>query len=103
LPIDQPRTKALLYLVRIEAHACHSKGQVTIPVEIRDQFGIQPNTQVRFIVRDEVVILEKAPGRGSMKRPARGEALVKRLRQRARRVTPLAMTTDELMALTRGE
>ena len=80
-----------------------SKGQVTIPIEIRERFGIMPNTEVRFIVRDGVVVLEKAAGRGSLKRPGRAEMIVKRLRQRARRVAGLSMTTDELMALTRGE
>jgi AbrB family looped-hinge helix DNA binding protein len=25
-----------------------SKGQVTIPIDIREQFGILPNTEVRF-------------------------------------------------------
>jgi AbrB family looped-hinge helix DNA binding protein len=80
-----------------------SKGQVTIPIEIRDEFGIQPNTEVRFVVRKGHLMLEKASGRGSMKRPSRGETIVTRLRHTARRNTRSAMTTDELMALTRGE
>jgi AbrB family looped-hinge helix DNA binding protein len=80
-----------------------SKGQVTIPIGIRDQFGIQPNTEVRFVVRKGHVVLEKAGGRGTMQRPSRGEAIVARLRQAARRATRSTMTTDELMALTRGE
>jgi AbrB family looped-hinge helix DNA binding protein len=80
-----------------------SKGQVTIPVQIRDQFGIQPNTEVRFIVRKGRVVLEKAAGGGSAKRPRRGEAIVTRLRHIAQGATRSKMTTDELMALTRGE
>ena len=80
-----------------------SKGQVTIPIDIRDKLGIQPHTEVRFVVRKGVVVLEKAPGRGSMKRPSRGEAIVTRLRHTARLARRGAMTTDELMALTRGE
>ena len=80
-----------------------SKGQVTIPIGIRDQFGIQPNTEVRFVVRKGIVILEKATGRGAMKRPSRGETIVTRLRNVARRATRSTMSTDELMALTRGE
>jgi AbrB family looped-hinge helix DNA binding protein len=79
-----------------------SKGQVTIPISIRDQFGIQPNTEVRFVVRKGHVVLEKAAGRGSMKRPSRGEAIVSRLRT-ARRTGRSPMTTDQLIALTRGE
>ena len=80
-----------------------SKGQVTIPIEIRDRFGIQPNTEVRFVVRDGLVVLEKETGRGSMNRPGRGEVIVNRLRKIARQSTKATMTTDELMALTRGE
>jgi AbrB family looped-hinge helix DNA binding protein len=80
-----------------------SKGQVTIPIDIRDKLGIQPNTEVRFVVRRGFVVLEKAPGRGSMKRPSRGQVIVARLRQTARRATRSTMTTDELMALTRDE
>jgi AbrB family looped-hinge helix DNA binding protein len=80
-----------------------SKGQVTIPIDIRDKLGIQPHTEVRFVVRKGVVVLEKAPGRGPTKRPSRGEAIVTRLRHTARLSRRGAMTTDELMALTRGE
>jgi AbrB family looped-hinge helix DNA binding protein len=60
-----------------------SKGQVTIPIDIRNKLGIQPNTEVR--------------------RPNRGEAIVTRLRRSARGATGSTMTTDELMALTRAE
>jgi AbrB family looped-hinge helix DNA binding protein len=80
-----------------------SKGQVTIPIAIRDRLGIQPNTEVRFVLRRGTVVLEKVAGRGSMKRPSRGEAIVARLRHTARRAGRTTMTTNELMALTRGE
>src|SRR5258708_26248029 len=85
------------------AYAVTSKGEVTIPIEIRDQFGIQPNTEVRFVVRHGLVVLEKETGRGSMNRPGRGEVIVNRLRKIARQSTKATMTTDELMALTRGD
>jgi AbrB family looped-hinge helix DNA binding protein len=80
-----------------------SKGQVTIPIAIRDEFGIQPNTEVMFVVRKGHVVLEKAGRVGSTDRQSRGEALVARLRRKARRSTRSTMTTDQLMALTRGE
>ena len=80
-----------------------SKGQVTIPIDIRDQFGIQPNTEVRFVVRNREVVLEKVHGKGSMQRPSRGETVVTRLRHVARRATRTSLTTDELMKLTRGD
>jgi AbrB family looped-hinge helix DNA binding protein len=80
-----------------------SKGQVTIPIDIRDRFGILPNTEVRFVVRDGLVVLQKAPARGTAKKASRGEAIVTRLRQISRRAARSEMTTEELMALTRGE
>jgi AbrB family looped-hinge helix DNA binding protein len=33
-----------------------SKGQVTIPQEIREQCGLLPHTQVRFVVEDGRVL-----------------------------------------------
>jgi AbrB family looped-hinge helix DNA binding protein len=80
-----------------------TKGQVTIPVKIREEFGIQPNTEVRFVIRRNQVILEKSPKKRTMKRPSRGETIVARMRHVARRATRSIMTTDEIMALTRGD
>lgn len=71
-----------------------TKGQVTIPQEIREALGILPNTEVEFVREGGKVWLRKArPGaRG-------GKALVARLRGRA----TTRMSTDQIMALTRGE
>ena len=74
-----------------------SKGQVTIPQGIREQAGLLPNTEVDFIVeRGAVRIVKTRTGR----RPTRGEAALTFLRRRSGGV---AMTTDEIMALTRGD
>ena len=35
------------------------KGQVTIPKPIRDRLGIGPGSEVEFVERDSVVVLEK--------------------------------------------
>lgn len=35
------------------------KGQVTIPIQIREQFSFLPHTEVDFIVEDNRVILQK--------------------------------------------
>lgn len=68
-----------------------SKGQVTIPQAVRRRLGIEPGTDVDFEVdKDAVRLVRRADGRGA--------AIVARMR--GRRVT---MTTDEIMALTRGE
>ena len=77
-----------------------SKGQVTIPLAIRERLGIQPNTEVDFAVRRGQVVLCKATGQ--TRRPSRGAAIVARMRRVARLGTRSTMTTDELMKLTRG-
>ena len=74
-----------------------SKGQVTIPRAIRDAAGMLPNTEVDFVLEaGEVKVVKTTAAR----RATRGSAAVQRLRGRARR-SPLS--TDEILALTRGE
>jgi AbrB family looped-hinge helix DNA binding protein len=40
-----------------------SKGQVTIPKELRDQFGIEPGVQVDFIAASDGIHLRKVVDR----------------------------------------
>ncbi|MGH2446675.1 MAG: AbrB/MazE/SpoVT family DNA-binding domain-containing protein [Candidatus Limnocylindria bacterium] len=56
-----------------------------------------PQTEVDFVVEPAGVRIVKAR---QPRRPTRGAAMVGRLRRSAGRIT---MSTDELMALTRGE
>ncbi|HEV2233843.1 MAG TPA: AbrB/MazE/SpoVT family DNA-binding domain-containing protein [Terriglobia bacterium] len=39
------------------------RGQVTIPREIRDRFGLKPETDVQFRVVKDLLILQKAPAK----------------------------------------
>jgi AbrB family looped-hinge helix DNA binding protein len=71
-----------------------SKGQVTIPQELREQFGLVPDTEVDFIVKRNTIHLVKAK---QSKKLTRGEILVRRMRGKA----GPGMSTDEIMALTR--
>ena len=69
-----------------------TKGQVTIPQEIREKMGITPNTEVDFVEENgKIYIVKKseADPKNSRFRRTRGIATVK-------------MTTDEIMRLTRG-
>jgi AbrB family looped-hinge helix DNA binding protein len=69
------------------------KGQVTIPKKVRDLLGIAPGSAVDFeLAPDGRVVLTKAGGtrRRSAFARVRGSATEK-------------MSTDEIMALTRGE
>ena len=70
-----------------------SKGQVTIPQEIREQLGLLPETEVEFKVKGKVVQIFKAERSSS-----RGSRVIRGLRGTA--MTKLS--TDEIMALTRG-
>ena len=71
-----------------------SKGQVTIPRDIRRKLDIASQSEVEFVVEGNTVVLRKVEGA-----PSRGKRLVETLRGRA----TVKMTTDEIMALTRGE
>ena len=73
-----------------------SKGQVTIPVEIREQAGLLPHTEVDFEFDGKVVRIVRARARN---RDGRGARLVAHLRGRG----DIALSTDAIMALTRDE
>ncbi len=70
-----------------------SKGQVTIPIEIRVKAGLLPNTEVEFRIAGNKVVLKKV---GSPSKRSRD--LINRMRRKA----TLKMTTDQILALTRG-
>lgn len=72
-----------------------SKGQVTIPQEIREQLGLRPHTEVVFEVEGDAVRLRRAPSQPH----ARGNRVVDRLRGRA----TTGLSTKEIMALTRDD
>lgn len=68
-----------------------SKGQVTIPKDVRRRLGIGPGSEVDFVLEDEAVrVVRRVEGGGA--------ELVSRMRGHR-----IQMTTDEIMSLTRGE
>ena len=71
-----------------------SKGQVTVPLAMRLRAGLLPETEVEFVLQGEAVVLRKA--RGVRRRGAR---LVQAMRGKG----TTRMTTDQIMALTRGD
>lgn len=73
-----------------------SKGQVTIPIALREKAGLMPNTEVDFDFDGQYVRIRRARRKKGMNR---GEELIARMRGRG----DVKMTTDEIMALTRGE
>lgn len=72
-----------------------SKGQVTIPKQIRDALHLAPGSAVEFAVnRDGDVVIHKVGAHASGK-PDRFET--------ARGKADIKWRTDDLMALLRGE
>jgi len=69
-----------------------SKGQITIPLSIRNRFGLQPGTEVEFVVKNGKVLLY--PGRG------RSSSVARWLRQAAGAAQG-KNTTTKIMRLTR--
>lgn len=53
------------------------RGQVTIPKEIRDQFGLSPETEVEFAVVGGSIILKKAPRKLNLRKGRCGVTFAK--------------------------
>ena len=70
-----------------------TKGQVTIPQNIRDKLGITPATEVDFIEEKGRVFLVKK----------KEEKTATRKFSKLRGLATVKMTTDEIMALTRSQ
>ena len=72
-----------------------SKGQVTIPQEVREDMGIHPaETEVEFVQDDK--------GRWYLKKSRNRSPAQSRFRT-AHQAGKLRMNTDQIMALTRGK
>jgi AbrB family looped-hinge helix DNA binding protein len=69
------------------------KGQVTIPKRVRDYLGIGPGSVVEFEVAPDgrIVLVTQ----GAKPEPSRFEKL--------RGTAPTKLTTDEIMAMLRGD
>ncbi len=70
-----------------------TKGQVTIPQYIREKLGITPAVEVDFIEEKGRVYLVKG----------KEENIKTRKFRSLRGIATVKMTTDEIMALTRGD
>lgn len=69
-----------------------SKGQVTIPLAVRERLGLAAGTEVEFEVVGDAVRVRKAA------RQTRGRAIVDRLRGAA----TTKLTTADILRHTRG-
>jgi len=70
------------------------KGQVTIPKPVRDRLGIKPGSRVEFDIAED--------GRAFLRRSGKGRVPASRF-LRMRGTATSGPTTDQIMALTRGQ
>ena len=70
-----------------------TKGQVTIPLRLREKTGIVPGCEVEFAEVKGRLYLRKS------RASARGLEIVRRMTGKG----SVKMSTDEILALTRGE
>lgn len=71
-----------------------SKGQVTIPKEIREELGLLPHTDVEFEVEGDTVRLFKAEEADNR----RGRQLIEQMKG----TSSSGMSTEDIMELTRN-
>jgi AbrB family looped-hinge helix DNA binding protein len=76
----------------------NSKGQVTIPAQLRAKYGLHAGDEVTVVEVGGVLQIVRAEGAES-----RGQRLVRRLRNTATGRDVAGLSTDEIMALLRGE
>ena len=72
-----------------------AKGQITIPPEIRERFHLLPGPHLELLPQGDAVVIRPAKGQGKTRfgrwiASAKGSATAR-------------LTTDEIMAMTRGE
>ena len=72
-----------------------SKGQVTIPKQIRDALNMVPGCTVQFAINQEGDVVIRKVGARASRKPDRFEA--------ARGKADIKWRTDDLMALLRGD
>ena len=70
-----------------------AKGQVTIPLKIREKMGITPDVEIDFVEEKNRVYLVKLPN----------EHQTSHKFKQLRGIADVKITTDEVMALTRGD
>ncbi|GAB3646352.1 AbrB/MazE/SpoVT family DNA-binding domain-containing protein [Glycomyces tarimensis] len=74
----------------------NSKGQVTVPAEIRAEHGWHPGDEFDFVNEGGRIYLKRVPVTES-----RGQRLVRRIAGKG--TANMDKTTDELMEMLRGE
>jgi AbrB family looped-hinge helix DNA binding protein len=72
------------------------KGQITIPLALRERFGLRPGTEVEFVAGEALQVKAR---KASKKTDRASELWLTKAAGSAK----TGMSTDQIMALTRGE
>ena len=75
-----------------------SKGQVTVPLHIRERAGLVPGSEVEFEIDDGGLVRLRRKGDAEQPRNAALEKAIDQMRGSA----TAGLSTEEIMALTRG-
>lgn len=70
-----------------------SKGQITIPIDIRSKFGFFPDTEITFVEKEDGILLKKYQNKNN-----RGSKLILNMSGKS----TVKMSTDTIMKLTRS-
>lgn len=73
------------------------KGQITIPIALRERFGLRPGTEVEFVATEGT--LQVKPRKKTKKAVSASDHWLAKATGSAKK----GMSTDEIMAITRGE
>ena len=76
----------------------NSKGQVTIPAHLRAKYDLHAGDKIEVIDANGTLQIVRAEGTGT-----RGQRLVRRLRNTASSRDIAGLSTDQIMALLRGD
>jgi AbrB family looped-hinge helix DNA binding protein len=76
----------------------NSKGQVTIPAHLRAKYGLHAGDEVEVVEVGGTLQVIRVEGAES-----RGQRMVRRLRNTASARDVAGMSTDQIMALLRGD
>ena len=76
----------------------NSKGQVTIPAQLRAKYGLHAGDDIEVVEVDRHLQIVRA-----QTGPTRGERLARRLRNTASSRDVAGLSTDDIMALLRDD
>ena len=76
-----------------------SKGQVTIPKEVRDKLGVGPGSDIGFKEEEGKIVLVNHE---AQKAEDAADRMIRHMVEFGRTAKRIPMTSEELMELTRG-